>query len=1254
MYDYLLNAKELDVKKINEFLALENGDGCAVELLHELESFEKVPATLCVSVAERLVQCCKNGHFGTCSCIITSLVSAVPDDQKRFLIQECLRYPTKPQTKYHQKPQILYNEKMHLLTAFIKNNDVVGELQRDVIQRLFQHLDDMPDQCEYGGPQVLGIMAEHNAIPEDLQNDAVNRLLLLARKGRRSAEHVAISLGKIVQSRSVYPREMISDLITCLDDESTARPAALMLREIVKQTNIDIPGDLCQSASQKLHLGLQKGFCIYSFVTALVEVAKSFSSNNNNVTSSPEYHLNQSVINSLLQQLKDDEKEVRRSAEMVFNYIANAGSLTAEMTQSVIETQLQQLKDDEKEVRRSAEMVFDYIAKAGSLTAEMTQSVIETQLQQLKDDEKEVRGSAEKVIGIIAEAGGLTEDTQEVVVQQLFQIFERDNLKSALLNLSKRDSNLNQIITQRLISYLQDRGNEEIRVAAADALEQILSFGTHGISEDLLRQIAQGLLTCFKDESRKLRYSAAKALSQLTSRANRIPEDLQRSVFQAVLLGLEEEDKHMWVYCGATLAKMSSRNENMFQKLFDRLLQLPDRFSDWKVACIRDAADLDAIPDTLRQTVLVQGLLWNLKSSGYAGGIADVIKNENLREEIVLQFTRILLDSLKEMERKSDAIKLKRWGCKKKPRIPVREIEQDVSQVTALGEMWRFGVVPTTVQDDVLNALVQALLDYDEEVAQAGAAALVAFADGNPTSEKLEKVVRRLLPNFEEEEEAGPLAAEVVARMTKTGLVSEGLRGTVVEELFRAIVNENRGISSGVTHALGEMVEGKAIPVDKVSDLKWYLEENVRFHTGIIRETGIALGQLVNSYEEYRQPLVKRMVELLNNEKKEYRRNSAIVLEVVGCAGLPMELRQAVVKGLSQAVKEDECSNAAANALAKAAAVDEDLRQSVIMQLVSIVKGADRNARRLAAPALRTVTDDNIPKGELLDYVVVSELISKSSRYPDDPSVIKKLGEVATTNTFPDALCQDVVEVMRKRFDTNIGNSDIRCAAASVMGAIAKSRSIPKSPEACMEMKDENTTTPSSRIKRQKVDLSIDSDSGQLEIAPRVTVHDLNWKGALHHAVINKDSTKVLQLLLAQEVDVNAREHGLTALHLASAVGDSSSALALIQAEADVNARDARGQTPLHLSVINGRSDVVELLLNWRSVDIGAVDNQGLGVFYILSATLHSAASEGRSDVVELLLVRGADPEVLDFDGKTALQLAQAGGHTDTAALLTR
>ncbi|KAF7590226.1 hypothetical protein BBP40_003110, partial [Aspergillus hancockii] len=73
----------------------------------------------------------------------------------------------------------------------------------------------------------------------------------------------------------------------------------------------------------------------------------------------------------------------------------------------------------------------------------------------------------------------------------------------------------------------------------------------------------------------------------------------------------------------------------------------------------------------------------------------------------------------------------------------------------------------------------------------------------------------------------------------------------------------------------------------------------------------------------------------------------------------------------------------------------------------------------------------------------------------------------------------------------------------------------------------------------------------------------------------------------------------------------------LLQRGVNVNVRNSRGQTPLHIAAQNGQLGVVRLLLASQQIDVDARDQQG-------STPLHMASEKGHVEVVQLLVANGA------------------------------
>jgi len=108
---------------------------------------------------------------------------------------------------------------------------------------------------------------------------------------------------------------------------------------------------------------------------------------------------------------------------------------------------------------------------------------------------------------------------------------------------------------------------------------------------------------------------------------------------------------------------------------------------------------------------------------------------------------------------------------------------------------------------------------------------------------------------------------------------------------------------------------------------------------------------------------------------------------------------------------------------------------------------------------------------------------------------------------------------------------------------------------------------------------------------------------------------------------------GKTPLHWAVQWGFKPAVEGLLNAKADVNAKDDYGNTPLHLTVGQKSKEILELLLA-RTADVNARDKTG-------NTPLHRAVDRRDKQAVELLLAKGADLTAKNDLNQTPLDLAR-------------
>jgi ankyrin repeat protein len=95
----------------------------------------------------------------------------------------------------------------------------------------------------------------------------------------------------------------------------------------------------------------------------------------------------------------------------------------------------------------------------------------------------------------------------------------------------------------------------------------------------------------------------------------------------------------------------------------------------------------------------------------------------------------------------------------------------------------------------------------------------------------------------------------------------------------------------------------------------------------------------------------------------------------------------------------------------------------------------------------------------------------------------------------------------------------------------------------------------------------------------------------------------------------------------------------LLEKRADINAKDDQGWTALHMAVRRGALVYVQYLVE-QGVDIKAKDKEG-------RTALHLAAGSGFLNTVQYLVEQGADIEAKDEQGETALHMATCNASAD-------
>lgn len=186
-------------------------------------------------------------------------------------------------------------------------------------------------------------------------------------------------------------------------------------------------------------------------------------------------------------------------------------------------------------------------------------------------------------------------------------------------------------------------------------------------------------------------------------------------------------------------------------------------------------------------------------------------------------------------------------------------------------------------------------------------------------------------------------------------------------------------------------------------------------------------------------------------------------------------------------------------------------------------------------------------------------------------------------------------------------------------------------------------------IKEAIPSISIGTAARQREIATRTQ--------SFRESLYNNNIGRAQELAREGNIDVNMFvniPNSVTMLHEVAASGKRDHLITLLTLNPDVNVKDIKGDTPLHLIIkrfgyVDLRPDALEmlnLLLERGGIAVNKQNNEGL-------TPLHLAAEIGNKDAVDALLKKGADVNIRDNKGKTAAEYALENNHPEVMLGLT-
>ncbi|XP_017930663.1 E3 ubiquitin-protein ligase MIB1 [Manacus vitellinus] len=280
-----------------------------------------------------------------------------------------------------------------------------------------------------------------------------------------------------------------------------------------------------------------------------------------------------------------------------------------------------------------------------------------------------------------------------------------------------------------------------------------------------------------------------------------------------------------------------------------------------------------------------------------------------------------------------------------------------------------------------------------------------------------------------------------------------------------------------------------------------------------------------------------------------------------------------------------------------------------------------------------------------------------------NPAAVSKVASAGSA--ISNASGERLSQLLKKLFETQeSGDLNEELVKAAANGDVAKVEDLLKRPDVDVNGQCAGHTAMQAASQNGHVDIL------KLLLKQNVDVEaeDKDGDRAVHHAAFG-DEGAVIEVLHRGSADLNARnKRRQTPLHIAVNKGHLqvvktlldfgchpslqvvSSIMNVVEAETEVQCpveKDSEGDTPLHDAISKKRDDILAVLLE-AGADVTITNNNGFNA-------LHHAALRGNPSAMRVLLSKLPRPWIVDEkkdDGYTALHLAALNNHVEVAELL--